>query len=316
MTLRKLHKESLTAERATISHLLGEARGVNDIVGVMQFESRLVEIDRELNELACLNITRAAVAMYFGGPKVIGMHGIDADFASSVIGNFQDMVSKSFTAMEIGDIGSRGPVPFRAETNLMVTGVARGSFGFVLEELSDQSEAFATSLTVVVDNVASLIDEIATSDEDAFAERIASIDSRLISASKKLFGTLSNAEATMRLVEGDREVNLGRAEVERGRRRTEFLEIEENPGVILTGLLLGLLPQHRRFEFQLSSGEMISGAVASDASRAVNEQLIGQISNPIGKKWRAEFSVRTVARRGMPSRTYYTLIRLHSELSQ
>jgi hypothetical protein len=313
MIPRRLQKESLAAERATVSKQLSEARGVDDLVGMMQFESRLAEIDRELVELASLSVTRAAVAMYFGGPKVLGMQGIDADFASNIIGNFQDMVSKSFIAMEIGDIGSRGPVPHRAETNLMVTGVTRGSFGFVLEELGNQSDAFETALTVVVDSVTSLINEIASAEEDAFAERIASIDSRLITASKNLFGTLSKAEATVRIVEGEREITLGRLEVERGRERTEFLEVEENPGTILTGLLLGLLPQHRRFEFQLPNGDVISGAVASDASRAVNEQLIGQTSNPIGKTWRAEFSSRTVSRRGMPTRTYYTLIRLLTE---
>ncbi|RDS80846.1 hypothetical protein DWU98_12940 [Dyella monticola] len=313
MIPRRLQKESLAAERATISQLLSEARGVDDIVGVMQFESRLAEIERELVELGSLNVTRASVAMYFGGPKVLGMQGIDADFASNVIGNFQDLVSKSFTAMEVGDMGSRGPVPHRAETNLMVTGVTRGSFGFVLEELGNQSEAFETPLTVVVDDVASLINEIASAEEEAFAERIASIDSRMISASRNLFGTLSKAEATVRIVEGDREINLGRLEVERGRERTEFLEVKEDPGIILTGLLLGLLPQHKRFEFQLSDGDVISGGVASDASRAVTEQLIGQTFNPIGKTWRAEFSSRTVSRRGMPSRTYYTLIRLLSE---
>jgi hypothetical protein len=314
MMLKKLQKQELMAERGALQGLLTESRAINDVVGAIQFQQKLDEVEEALQRLEAVNPARASVALYFGGEKVIGSYGIQADFAGEILEDFQDLVSKSFARLEVGALGARGPVAARADSNLMVTNIARGSFGFILEEVGDQGEAFDTQMTEVVDQVASLVQVVTGPEDEAFNEAVADMDHRMVTATRNFFAHLSKAKATLRLVERDREIVLGRAEVELGRERTESLEVEELEGQLLSGLLLGLLPNHKRFEFVLEDGEPISGKVATEASRTIGDQLLGGHFNPAGKRWRAEFLIRDVRRQGREPRRHYTLMRLVEEL--
>lgn len=310
----KLRREEVSAERATVRALLAQATDVGDILGARQFERRLRKLDAELNDLSQFEARTASAALFFGGPKVVGSRGIEAEFAGDALERFQDLISKSFARQELGTLGARGPVAIRPDSKLMVTGVTRGSFGFVLEEVGDQSEALRTQLAEVLRNVVDFVDKVADPAEDVFLEAVADLDSRLLNSAKAFFGSLSSAQATLKIVEGEREISLAREDVQRAKDRTESLEVVEQEAVQLTGVLLGMLPAHRRFEFVLKdTGETISGKVASDASREIGDQVMGGLFNPLGRKWIGEFDVREVRRPDRPAKRFYTLLRLVRE---
>jgi len=284
-------------------------------LGKRQFEQRLRELDDELRVLGQANEKTASAALFFSGPKVIGSRGIEADFAGDALEKFQDLVSKRFARREVGVLGARGPIAARGDSKLMVTGVTRGSFGFVLEEVNDQQQITETQLHDVVSDVVDLMAKISDPQEDIFLEAVAEIDSRMLTSTRAFFNTLSSAQASVKIVEGDREISLGRDDIQRAKERTEGLEVSEQDNVQMAGLLYGLLPAHRRFEFVVDgSGENLSGKVAADASRAMGDQLLGGLFNPIGKRWLAEFDLREVTRPGRPTRRFYTLLRLLNEL--
>ncbi|WHZ18740.1 MAG: hypothetical protein OJF55_000889 [Rhodanobacteraceae bacterium] len=311
----KLRHEEVSAERATVRDLLAQATEVGDVLGARQFEQRLQKLNAELNLLNSLVEKNASAALFFGGPKVLGSRGIDASFAGDALERFQDLVSKVFARRELGSLGARGPIAAQSDSKLMVTAVTRGSFGFVLEEVGDQEEALRTQLSEVVTDVVDFVAKIADPAEDPFIDAIADIDSRLLSSTKAFFDSLANAQATLKIVEGAREVSLGREDVERAKERTEGIELVEQNAVQLTGLLFGLLPAHRRFEFVLQeSGETISGKVATDASREIGEQVLQGLSNPVGHRWLGEFDVREVRRPNKPAKRFYTLQRLIREV--
>jgi hypothetical protein len=313
----KLRREEVSAERATVSALLAQATEVGDLLGARQFERRLRNLDAELQVLGQVRETSASAALFFGGPKVAGSRGIEAEFAGDALERFQDLVSKTFARRELGGLGARGPVAIRPDSRLMVTAVTRGSFGFVLEEVGDQAEALRTQLSEVVEDVVDFVAQVADPAEEVFLEAVADIDTRLLGSAKSFFNSLSNAQATLRIVEGDREISLGRDDVQRAKERTEGLEVVEQEAVQLSGLLFGLLPAHRRFEFVLQdTGENISGKVATDASREIGDQVLGGLFNPVGRRWIGEFDVREVTRPGRPARRFYTLLRLLRELDQ
>jgi len=312
----KLRLEEVSAERAAVQQLLLQAREVGDSLGKRQFEQRLRELDDELRVLDGIEEKTASAALFFSGPKVIGSRGIEADFAGDALEKFQDLVSKRFARREVGALGARGPVAARGDSKLMVTGVTRGSFGFVLEEVNDQEQITETQLHEVVADVVSLVAKISDPLEDVFLEAVSDIDSRLLTSTRAFFNTLSSAQASMRIVEGDRQISLGRDDIQRAKERTEGLEVSERGNIQMTGLLYGLLPAHRRFEFVVDdTGENISGRVAADVSRAMGDQLLGGLFNPIGKRWLAEFEIREVMRPGRPIRRFYTLLRLINEVA-
>lgn len=306
----KLRREEVSAERATVAALLEQATDVGDLLGARQFQRRLQDLDAQMRELGQVQERTASAALFFGGPRVAGSRGIEADFAGEALERFQDLVSKTFARRELGGLAARGPVPIRADSKLMVTAVTRGSFGFVLEEVGDQEEALPTQLNEVVGDVVDFVAEVTDPAEEVFLEAVADVDPRTLVSIREFFNTLSRAQATLRIVEGEREIVLDRDDVQRGKDRTEGLEVTEQESVRLRGLLFGLLPAHRRFEFMLENDvEPISGKVSADASRALGDQvLVGQ--HPVGRRWEAEFDVREVTRPGRPPRKFYTLLRL------
>ncbi|HML29511.1 MAG TPA: hypothetical protein PKE16_11875, partial [Hyphomicrobium sp.] len=261
-------------------------------------------LDDELRVLGGFEERAASAALFFGGPKVVGSRGIEADFAGDALERFQDLVSKTFARRERGILRARGRVAARPSSKLMVTAVTRGSFGFVLEEVGDQEEAVRTQLSEVVEDVVDFVAHVADPAEDVFLEAVGDIDARLLGSARAFFDSLSKAGATLRIVEGDREISLGRDEVQRGKERTEGLVVTESEANQLNGTLF-VLPAHRKFEFRLDgTGDTISGKVAPDASREIGDQVLGGLFNPIGKRWVAEFDVREVTRPQRPVRRF------------
>lgn len=244
---RKLTLENLRAEQAGAEKQLALAQQYNDYVGVLQFEQRIEEISSEIEAISAADSPFAKVALYFSGRPVFGTRGIASEFAGRSLENFQALVSKAFAKRELGPLGERGRVPLRSNTSLMVTSVTHGSFGFVLEELSDQSEMHSTALKSVVSEVDEILSGFGSSDEMDFDRVSESIDSRILISLRDFFTEMDSSGATVRIVEDARELSLDEEAVRRARLRADASEVEED-SIEIEGLILGFLPEHRRFE--------------------------------------------------------------------
>lgn len=306
---RKLTVDSLKAEAAGLQQLLEEAGQIGDVVGEIQYKERLDEIANELAELADSDTHLASVAMFFSGTPVIGSRGIAADFAGKLLESYQGIVSKTFAKIEIGVLGERGRVPLKSSADLMVTGLTRGSFGFVLEELADQSELHDTALKEIVSSVSNLLQHVAAENENDFEMAAEELDPRTLVALREFFKDLDTAGAQVRFVEDMREFSLDEKAVHRGRVRTEAIEIDERTDVI-SGILIGFLPDHKKFELRDDAGETIYGTVSKEAA----EQFIRAVQHQaavIGERCEAEFVVREVRPLNRPPRLNYRLVGFH-----
>src|SRR6476661_3888379 len=135
--VRKLEIEDIENDLATVRSLLSRRSSEKDPSGVAQFQGRVAELERELEARRGKPDHRASVALFFSGEPVLGSRGVRAEFAGKAVDLFQDLVSKQFAAVEIGRMGQRGPIPLRPSSDMMITDVARGSVGFVLEEADE-----------------------------------------------------------------------------------------------------------------------------------------------------------------------------------
>ena len=288
---KKLSIDGLSAEITSVSELLISAKNAGDIVGEIQLKYRLDQLDNELKELkeSMTNDNSASVALFFGGKPVLGSKGISADFAGTALEQFQNLVSKIFAENEVGQLGSRGKVPFKARSELMITGLARGSFGFILDEKSNQIELEASELTHVIDKATHLLRDIAAQDEAVFEGLIDELDTRTLLALKDMFSTLDSNEATLRVVENNLDIILDSAAIHRGKIRTEATSIEEKTSEI-SGILEGLLPEHQKFEIRDDSGNLIYGSTTKEAV----EQFEKASKSVIGKHCLASVTVKTV----------------------
>lgn len=308
--LKKLELDSLKADLSAVEALLASRAEHEDPIGWFQFSTRKSELEEEISRLSDSEETHAGVALFFNGRPVFGSKGIRADFAGQAIDKFQDLVSKRFASLESGPLASRGPVPLRENAQMMITDVARGSFGFVLEESNETDPMIATPLKHVVEETAELVFKISSPDEDVFESSVESLDDRLLAALKQFFQLLDDSGATLRIVEGQKEFNLDHEAVRLARDRAETLQISERADQTIIGTVF-LLPAARKFELHVQgTGEVLKGNISQDC---LKELLGGGTEIPetvVGKLWETRMNVREIYERNRAPKFNYTLTTL------
>lgn len=312
MSLRKLDIEAIRSDLAEVEEILRSTSEEEDPIGYKQFSSRKAELQQQLTALGTNAPPNAAVGIFFSGKPVYGSKGVLAEFAAKAVDAFQDVVAKKLASAELGSLGRRGPVPMRPSSNLMLTEIARGSVGVILEEATEQASLADTSLKVAVDQVVDLLADVAAPEEDAFERAAESLDARELGALQTLFATLEEYGAAVRFVEDHKERSLDEGSVARGKARTEAMTIDERESRSITGRLLGLIPAHRKFELELlDTGETIYGSVSLDLAKTHSDQLLGKVE---GRIWRTRMRVREIKRRNQMPKFSYTLLGLLEEV--
>ncbi|ATH13054.1 hypothetical protein CHL79_11825 [Delftia acidovorans] len=305
--LKRLELQALRADLAAVNSLLAERTQESDPIGFFQLSRRRDTLTAKMDKVAAVDSHRAAVGLFFAGGPVIGSLGIDATFAAKTVTLFQEMVTKQFALEEVGDMGRRGPVAMQANSDLIVTNVVRGSVGLLLEEAA-QTDAFAdTQLKVVVDRVVETVSAAAAPEGDAFEQALERMDPRFLSSLGQFFEVLDEKKALVRVVEEDREVELSRDAVRRGKERAGAATIEDSDPIDMTGRIF-ILPAARRFELWLIDGDApLVGAVAREFARRDLETLLAA-GNAVGERWKVRVKTRTVRRPARAPKVSHTLV--------
>ncbi len=302
---KKLNIDSLSSEINTLNELLDSARQSGDFVGEMQLKYRISELSSKLESLRKSTFfdNNGRVAIFFGGQPVLGSKGIAAEFAGTALDQFQNLITKVFANNQVGDLGERGKVPFKANSKLMVTGLARGSFGFVLDEMSNQVQMESSQLSHVIDKAAFLLRESAAQDDAIFESILEELDPRTLIALRDLFSNLDSSKATLRVVEKELDFTLDSPAIHRAKIRTEATSIEESTTEI-EGTLVGFLPEHRKFELADNTGKLFYGSATKESV----EQFKKATDSVIGKKCLIKVTIKIVVPLNRPPREVVRLV--------
>lgn len=294
----KLKKDQLIAELATVGNLLKQMPK-NDILGKIGFESRFNELKEALSRLEKTSENLANIALFFGGKPVIGSKAIDAEFASDILGIYQELLTK-ITTSENNVLGLRGPVKDKKSAKLHITSVVHGSFGFQLEELDAANYSlFPSPLKIASDKLTEIMLSFANGTEEDYSNTVDVLNIRVFSSLRSFFKSLHNNEAEFRIVEGKYDRSLDRNAIERAFERIESTAIEEEESEI-EGELLGIIPIARRFEFKKHpSAEIITGKI----DMFFGQEYLERISKEhlAGRKWRAKIQTKTIRKLGRKS---------------
>src|ERR1700754_598813 len=303
--IKQLTLQGLRADLGQAKDMLVAAREANDVVAILQFGQRIEALESEIADLQGTDERVASVALFFGGRPVVGSRGVDATFASKAIDSFQRLVSRQFAQLEHGGLGNRGPVPTQDEARMIVTDVARGSVGFVLEESPEQGQMVETELRQALDQISHAISRL-SADSDDWADALEALDERVVSEIKGFFEVLDEAGASVRIVEGDNDRELSREAIHRARSRVDLTRVTQEESPWTRGQIVGFTS--KTFEFVTDTGEKLAGKIASAPARQIEEagknRVIQQLLfTPI----LAKFNVRTFSN-GTWLRRYHTLI--------
>jgi hypothetical protein len=311
--IRKLDQQRLAAEIATLDAMLSQL-DPQDYLSRVGLESRRDELRELLAGLREHSETQARVALFFGGDPVIGSEGVKARFASDAVGSFQDILSNVWGSKQEKPVAVAGPIRNQELSNLHITALLHGSVGFLLEELDASGQTlFDSPLKDAADQAAKIVSGFADEDDRTFTAVIEELTPRVFKSVQKFLRYVHNDKATIRLVEGDTDLRIDHEGVERAWQRAEASKVDEER-VYLNGRLIGVIPIHRRFEFQPDGATMIFGVVGEDFSQSFLNRM--NTEQFIGKRWRGFFHKKLVEKVGRAPSDHYTLLRLEDEGSQ
>lgn len=263
--MRHESKKRLDAEQKYLEDLLHSAGDHSGSLSMRSLQQRLNEVTTQLEEHAVPRAEPARVTLTFRGDPVVGAYGIFAQFASNALTSFTNAVSAVGASMRRG-LKPDGRLPDRLHYRFLVTGVARSSFGFVLEEVPTTSQPtleldVPTPASEALNRTLDILDASRAVDEEAVSEAISDLDSRAVNAVRLFVKRLDIGSAHGALVSNDRqivfstvrEVKAARAILDRNNVSTE--------AQVLTGTFLGALPEQRRFEFMVADVGVIRGSI-------------------------------------------------------
>jgi hypothetical protein len=314
--LKKLEHDALAADLMAVDSLLASRSAEDDPIGHFQYSARKAELQQRLSQLDERYDRHAEMGVFFGGGPVQGSRGISADFAGKALEYLQALVTKRFSELETGQLKQRGRLPLIDRSRMVVTNLVRGSIGFVLEESGNNAEIINTPLREVVDEVADVLCRVGASDEAIFDQAAIELDPRFLVSLKQFFVHLDEQEATLRIVNGNRDFLLDRHAVSLARHRVQEIEIDEH-GDEFVGTIF-LLPESLRFELRTNvNGEpmTLAGPVSPQAAAQISGQQelgidpvdVRQVSQ---RPWRVEIQTREIRERNRPPRRVYALVRM------
>jgi len=260
-----LSKKSLLADRdflrAQLRNLTDDLWGTTRVM----WESRLDEIDEQLRDLDGEAGSAASVALVFTGDPVLGQHDIRLDFTTQILDAYQKIVALTLADSITEELKKTGRVPNADISRLFVRDLVRGSMGFVLEELpSHQVALFDTPLKTAVESTTELVTSLISDEEEEFSGAIEKTQGRVLVAVQKFAKILNDANANAEILGDQKEVRLGRNEVDLLYGRLASVQVVEEVSSVV-GVLLGILPESHQFEMQLVGTEDIMRGSISDS---------------------------------------------------
>jgi hypothetical protein len=309
----KIEREQLAAQLAAVSAML-QSLPPNDHLGRIGFEARRNELQQQIQALGEVDERRAKVALFFGGDPVIGSIGIETTFGTNAMWSFQDMMSKVWSShSDAQPLRQMGPIRNKEVSQLHITTVVHGSFGFLLEELDETEPLFQTPLSVAADKVTKYILSFADDNEGAFTETVEALNPRVFKSIRDFFSHMHRGNATFRIVEGEIDKQFDHQAIETAWRRAEGTNVDEQQ-IRIDGQLLGVIPVGRRFELQPAGGGPV---VRGKISESFGETYVQNMSRQqfAGRLWRAQLLKKTIEKVGRPPVENYTLLQL-DEISE
>ena len=300
MNIRR--KDALLSEIGEVKTILEKIPSEN-VIDRFGLESRLEELNLELERLPDRIQEAEKLSLTFRGEPVRGSTAISADFAGSASSAFVDAFSAIVAGLK-GSLKYSGPIPDKSSVPLMITGMAKGSFGFEMELPSSQGEFFEDGASAggAVEILKELLRVSAKGSDDEISDIVEEIHPRAVRKVADFLSEVSKKGAWCGLEFRNSFFKFSSLEELRSSeerlRQENISETEES----FFGEFQGFLPQGRNFEF-----------VVSDGSGIIRGRLGPDIEDPdvLNREWlhqptRVKFNVIQVGQ----GRPRYTLLSL------
>lgn len=270
----------LLAERATLRRLIDQT-GPGEAIVRAGFQHRLRDVEEELEAYGERAARLGGARLTFRGRPVAGDRGMTADFLSDSVGEFAKAVHYIGAGQRQSPLPLTGPVPYREDYSLLVTGVARGSFGIRVEEEGRQAPlpGESTFVELAIEELKSIL-EASVGDDVQLANAIGEIDPRALAQVRDFLETVANNMSVCALEFRGHEFSFrDTAQVRRSADRLSSDNVLEDDATI-DGQFLGYFPHRPRAQFRIDNvgsdflnpeiGQIITARVAPSVASAID----------------------------------------------
>ncbi|ATN05831.1 hypothetical protein CRN76_10695 [Chryseobacterium indologenes] len=229
----------------------------------INMKQRLKILKEELDSIP-QELFEPVIQMLFSGDAVSGSEGIKSTFVSKITPPIQGLVKTQLAIKKYGKVGSRGRTRKKANNELYLTALPRGSFGIELTRIegSDEDLFDLVDSSEAMKDVIYLIKNTSESDE-SFQSIIETTPKRNLSNLKKLLQEISNEKSMLKMDCGEVHIELTSEQVDVAAKRVSYA-IEDEYELVIDGIFRGMLLDSNRFEILDHNGNSISGYISNE----------------------------------------------------
>ena len=221
-------------------------------------KERLAILEEELSTIP-KNIKESKIRLLFSGGAVVGSIGIKSDFVSKTIKPLQELIKTQTAIVKFGQVGQRGKAKKSSISELYLTALPTGSFGYELS-LLDPSDLFdKEDVAKSIQDVVKILEGTAKSD-DIFQQIVGAMSKRAFNNLSTFFKEVANENSILKLDSGTTHIELTATDVKNGYVRVSSTQYEETP-VVIKGIFKGILLDSGKFEIINDEGQPIKGDV-------------------------------------------------------
>lgn len=258
----------------------------------MSLQSRMNQVAATLRDPGRGAFAPAKAIVTYRGAPVRGVHGMVAEFGAAVTTKFSDAVA-AIAASLSGVLNDFGPIPNKAQNQILITGTALGSFGFEFEEAPSAEAQLPLEGTTPVSQAFELVAELleaSTKSDEELSEPASRLGTRALGMVSEYLDKLIAYEAFCSVTTRDHVFAFSSVDQVRISRSRLSAENISEKGVDFTGQFLGAFPAERRFEFQTLDGVVIHGRITAEIEDP------SEINAHLNRTFTIKVNARTVGR--------------------
>ena len=303
----------LLAERATLQRLIDQT-GPDEAIVRSCFKHRLQDVETELAAYGEHSSSLGYACLTFSGRSVEGNRGMSADFFSEGVGEFAKTVHYIGASQRQTPLPATGAVPYSEDYRMLVTGVARDSFGIRVEGASNQMPlpGEPTLVEQAIEELKSVL-EASVGDDEQLADAIGEMDPRALGQVRAFLKTVADNAAVCALEFWAHEFRFrDTAQVRRSENRLSDDNIRQDDSTIY-GKFLGFFPHRPRAQFQIEG--VGSDFLSPEIGRIITARVAPSVANrsDINSILNQDIRVEVHTRQIRANRPRYVIIGVRSD---
>lgn len=263
--MNALMYKNLSSEVQHLKTLLEQIPQEN-VIDRLGLTNRLKAAEKRLQSTNPYHINKTAKLTFRGNP-VIGSEAISANFAAKATKLFSDAVAAVSAGMS-GALNFKGPIPDSNTNQLMITGMAVGSFGFEFEIPRVDKFDLCPEQSIVekaINEIRELFEVSANGSDDKLNDLVEEVHPRAVAKIHDFLSFLLEQNAKCGLEFENKFFRFSdEKQLQNSIDRLDDDNIHEEE-VIYKGFFQGALPSARNFEFMTEiENEVIKGKISKD----------------------------------------------------